>query len=90
MASAIEVALVLFDPTSAATPRQSWKLPELFEFTYRLSSQTRNVWDELVAQPSGGWEITGDSEDRSAVWNRGDDRVFLVPAVRWAELIDRG
>ena len=86
MASAIEVALVLFEPTPAARPRQYWKMPELFEFTYRLSSQTRNIWDELVVQPSGGWNVFGDSEDRSAVWNRGDDHVFLAPAVRWAEL----
>ena len=89
MAAAIEVALVLFELTPAAVPRQYWKMPELFEFTYRLSSQTRNIWDELVALPSGGWEVFGDSEDRSAVWNRGDDRVFLAPAVRWAELTER-
>ena len=37
LASAIEVALGLFEPTPAATPRQYWKLPELFEFKYRLS-----------------------------------------------------
>ena len=90
MASAIELALVLFEPTPTAKPRQYWKMPELFEFTYRVSSQTWDVWDELLAQPSGGLEIAGDSEDRSAVWNRGDDRVFLAPAVRWAELVDRG
>ena len=86
IASAIEVALVLFEPTPAARPRQYWKMPELFEFTYRLSSQTRNIWDELVAQASGGWKVVEDAEDRSAVWNRGGDRVFLAPAVRWAEL----
>jgi hypothetical protein len=67
IASAIEVALVLFEPTPAARPMQYWKMPELFEFTYRLSSQTRNIWDELVAQSSGGWKVFGDAEDRSAV-----------------------
>ena len=86
MASAIESALVLFEPTPAARPRPYWKMPELFEFTYRLSSQTRNIWDELVSEPAGSWKVFEDSEDRSAVWNRSDDRVFLVPAVRWAEL----
>lgn len=89
MARAIEAALVLFEPTPAARPMQYWKMPELFEFTYRLSSQTRNIWDELVAQSSGGWTVFGGAEDRSAVWNRGDDRVFLVTAVRWAELAGR-
>jgi hypothetical protein len=89
MASAIEVALVPFELTQAAVPRQYWKMPELFEFTYRLSSQTRSIWDALVAQSPGGWEVFGDSEDRSAVWNRSDDRVFLAPAVRWAELTER-
>ncbi len=61
-------------------------MPELFEFRYCLSSQTQNIWDELVLQSSGGWKVFGDSEDHSAVRNRGDDRVFLAPAVRWAEL----
>ena len=89
MASAIEVALVLFDLTPASQPRQYWKMPELSEFTYRLSSQTRNIWGELAAQPSVGQEVFGDSEDRCAVWNRGDDRVCLAPAVRWAELTGR-
>ena len=88
MARAIESALVLFEPTPAAKPKAYWKMPELFEFTYRLSSETRNIWDELVSEPSGGWKVFGDSDDRSAVWNRGNDGVFLVPAVRWAELVD--
>lgn len=64
-------------------------MPELFEFTYRLSSQTRSIWDELAAQPSDGWKTFGNSEDRSAVWNRDNDRVFLASAVRWAELADQ-
>lgn len=90
MARAIESALLLFEPTPAARPRAYWKMPELFEFTYRLSSETRNIWDESVSEHSGGWKVFGDSEDRSAVWNRGDDRAFLLPAVRWAELADHG
>lgn len=89
VARAIESALVLFNPTAATRPRQYWKMPELFEFKYRLSSSTRNIWDELVSAPSNGWEVFEDPEDRSAVWNRVDDRVFLAPSVRWAELADR-
>jgi len=89
LALAIESALIHYEPRPAAAPKEYWKIPELFEFTYRLSSPTRDIWDELVSQRAGGWHIVDDSEDRSAVWNRGPNHVFLAPAVRWAELAGR-
>jgi len=89
LARAIEAALVHYEPSLVATPKQYWKRPELFEFTYRLSSTCRDVWDEWVVQRPCGWHVVEDSQERSAVWNRGADHVFLVPAVRWAELAGR-
>ncbi len=70
LADALESALVPYAPTPASMPRPYWKMPELFEFTYRLSSPTRNIWDELVAQRPEGWYVVDRSEERSAVWNR--------------------
>jgi hypothetical protein len=88
LAASIEMALIHYELRPAAAPKQYWKMPELFEFTYRLSSATRDIWDELVTQRPGGWHVASDSDDRSAVWNRGADHVFLMPAVRWAELAE--
>jgi hypothetical protein len=86
LSAALESALIHYEPRLAAMPKQYWKMPELFEFTYRLSSPHRDIWDELVAQRPSGWHVVDDSEERSAVWNRAADQVFLAPAVRWAEL----
>jgi hypothetical protein len=86
LAGTIETALLLSGPVVAASPRPYWKMPELFEFTYRLSSPTRDVWSELLAQGRGGWTIVEDGDKRPAVWNRAHDRLLLVPAVQWAEL----
>ena len=86
LSSDIEAALVHFDPQPATPPKQYWKAPGLFEFTYRLSSPTRDIWNELVTDQPSGWHVLDNSDERSAVWNRGADHVFLVPAVRWAEL----
>lgn len=86
LVDAIETALIHYAPTPASKPRPYWKMPELFEFTYRLSSPTQDIWDELVTQRPEGWSVVDDSEDRSAVWNRRADLIFLVSAVRWAEL----
>jgi len=86
LARVLESALIHYEPRPVAAPKQYWKMPELFEFTYRLSSPHRDIWDELVAQRPSGWHVVDDSDERSAVWNRGADHVFLAPAVRWAEL----
>jgi len=86
LTAAIEAALASYEPAAAASPRPYWKMPELFEFTYRLSSPTRDIWDDLVAKSSESWTVIEEGDGRSAVWNRVHDRLFLVPAVRWAEL----
>lgn len=86
LAAVMEAALALYEPTAAASPRRYWKMPELFEFSYHLSSPTRDIWDELVSQHPEGWTVVEDGAECSAVWNRAVDRVLLAPAVRWAEL----
>ena len=86
LAEAIERALVLFEPVVAAPPKQYWKIPELFEFTYRLSSATSDILSELVSDTQDAWKISGRGDDRSAIWNRAADRSFLIPPTRWAEI----
>lgn len=89
LSGALESALIHYEPRPTATPKQYWKMPELFEFAYRLSCPNRDIWDELVVQRPSGWHVVDDSDERSAVWNRGADQVFLMPAVQWAELTGR-
>jgi hypothetical protein len=88
LAQTIEAALVRYEPTSRFDPRRYWKMPELFEFTYDLSSPGGDILRELAASDPAAWQLHGRDGDRSAVWNRSDDRSFLVAATRWAELQD--
>lgn len=85
LARALEVALSVYEPVATAAPARYWKLPELFGFTYCLSSPVRDIWSDLLSEPDD-WLQTVDGHDRSAVWNRRKDRRFLIPEVRWAEL----
>jgi hypothetical protein len=86
LAGSIGTALVLYDPIEASTPRPYWKMPELFEFTYRLSSPTRDILSELVLRHQAGWTMISEGIEYSAVWNRRQELIFLEPSVRWAEL----
>jgi len=85
LARAFELALSFYDPVTTAAPARYWKLPELFGFTYRLSSPTRDIWAELVSD-SDGWLVMADEHDRLAVWSRVGDRRFLIAEAAWAEV----
>lgn len=88
LAHALELALSRYEPVSASTPARYWKIPELFGFTYRLSSPVRDIWSDLISDEDG-WLQTVDENERSAVWNRLGDRRLLIAEVRWAELQTR-
>ena len=85
LAQTLELTLSPYDPVATGAPTRYWKLPELFGFTYRLSSPARDIWEELISD-ADGWLQSADEQDRSAVWNRVGDRRFLISEARWAEL----
>jgi hypothetical protein len=85
LAQALELALSLYNPIASAAPARYWKIPELFGFTYRLSSPVRDIWADLLSD-SDDWLQAVDEHERLAVWNRLGDRRFLIAETRWAEL----
>ena len=85
--SDLAAALAAFRPVASMEPACYRKLPELFEFSFDLSPDTRATFDAVLARAADGWIHTGDEEHRSSVWNRSPGGVFLSPAVRWVELI---
>ncbi|HSI50259.1 MAG TPA: hypothetical protein VLA61_18460 [Ideonella sp.] len=85
LAQALELVLSFYDPVATAAPARYWKIPELFGFTYRLSSSVRDIWADLLSDPDD-WRQAVDEHERSAVWNRLGDRRFLIAEARWAEL----
>lgn len=88
LAQSIEAALVRHGPVARFTPKRYWKMAELFEFTYDLSSPGLDILQDLTADDPGAWSLDGLEDDRSAIWNRWGDRIFLIPATRWAHLQD--
>lgn len=75
-----------FSPESSAEPRRYWKMPQMFEFTYRLAPACAKTVADLVSCSSGGWSHSGGVEESSSVWNRQADHMWLVPEVAWAHL----
>jgi hypothetical protein len=80
------LALFLFSPKAASTPKRYWKFPHLFEFTYTLSPASDASFQQIISASSGGWHHSEGDRELSSVWNRSQDHVFLVPEVCWAEL----
>jgi len=85
VADRLRLALSAFSPQDASQPQQYWKIHELFEFTFCLSPATEQSFQALISIAAGGWSHEGSDLDRSSIWNRKLDHVFLVPEVRWAE-----
>lgn len=80
------LALSHHSPASLKAPKQYWKVPEYYEFTFTLSAVTEEAYQELIESSSGGWHHSAVQGDWSSVWNREGDHVFLVPEVAWAEV----
>jgi len=86
LAANLAFALSAFSAEQAAAPRRYWKLPQQFEFTYRLAPPTESTFKEVVARSSSGWSHELSGSERSSVWNRAADLSFLVPQVSWAHV----
>ena len=83
----IRSALSAWSPNAFSRPEQYWKLPEQFGFTYNLSPAKGTSFEAIMRESTAGWSQseTNDGE-RSAVWNRAADSVFLTFEVTWANL----
>lgn len=71
--------------TQAPQPCAGW--PGQQEFTYRLQPGDRATFDAVVKATPGGWHLSGDDDDASAVWNAGQGPALFSPEVVWAEVI---
>ena len=78
--------LARFGGEEASPPKQYWKMPELYELTYELCPATSAAFEEILSYSRGGWHHLPGESERSSVWNRTGDFVFLVPEVCWAEV----
>ncbi|OYU93965.1 MAG: hypothetical protein CFE45_20370 [Burkholderiales bacterium PBB5] len=61
--------------------------PGQIEFTYRLQPGDQATFDAVVRGATGGWHLSGDEHDASAVWTAGSGPALVGPEVVWAELI---
>lgn len=71
-------------------PERYWKMPELYEFTLVLAPPSDVTFAEVIASAPSGWTHSEPDDDRSSVWNREEGVVFLLPEVRWAEVLKHG
>ncbi|MDR6984906.1 hypothetical protein J2X32_003561 [Rheinheimera pacifica] len=69
-----------------SNPNRYWKIPEMYEFTFRLMPANMNVFKKIINFSPNGWVHMGSNSDCSSVWNVADGSSFLVPEVQWAEL----
>jgi hypothetical protein len=87
LAGRLMLALHAHEPSEHAEPRQYWKMRELFEFTYTLNPETEESFQAVIASTASGWhQVELGDDELSAIWNRANDHVFLVPEVSWANL----
>jgi hypothetical protein len=86
IARRLHVALSQLNPEAFSPPKPYWKLPQLFEFTFTLVPPTEAQFQLLISSPPGGWSHSGSEAERSSVWNRAQDQVFLLPEVSWANV----
>lgn len=74
----------------AARPRAPaeayWKKPGWFEHFYALAPADERGFDAVTALAGGAWHITRD-EECNAVWTPAQGQVFLLPEVRWVEVL---
>ncbi len=82
----IREALSVHHPMDFSEPKLYWKMPELFEFSFKLSPATEASFLEIIKSCDQGWLHMGDGQDRSSVWNQAEGLSFLAPSVTWAEL----
>lgn len=78
--------LTPFNAQPEAPPEAYWKEPGWFEHFYALSPVDEATFDAVIARVEAQWHIRRD-EECDAVWNPAPGHTFLLPEVRWAELL---
>ena len=78
--------LASFNAQPEAPPEAYWKEPGWFEHFYALSPANADTFDAVIALVEAQWHISRD-EECDAVWNPAPGHTFLLPEVRWAELM---
>ena len=86
IAARLHTALLQLNPEAFSPPKPYWKLPHLFEFAFTFSPPTEAQFHLLVSSPPGGWSHSASGAERSSVWNRASDQIFLLPEVSWANV----
>lgn len=86
ISASIADSLSTFSPKIFSAPKQYWKIPRLFEFTFTVSPATQDTFKTIIASCENGWLHMVSENDLSSVWNRSESEIFLVPVVEWAEV----
>src|SRR5689334_22325221 len=66
----ISMVLSRLSPKQAAAPKQYWKLPHLFEFTYDLHPATEASFHEILSKAVGAWHHAASEGGMWSIWNR--------------------
>ena len=69
-----------------SSPKQYWKIPTQFEFTFTFTPPTEDAFQKLISLASLGWHLSDTDSEPCAVWNRTNGSVFLIPEVSWANI----
>lgn len=83
-------ALRDFSPSLAEAARPYWKIPAWHECTVKVAPASRASFDALVGLVEAAWHLILADEadgDCEAIWNPAPGQQFLLPEVRWANLI---
>jgi hypothetical protein len=88
IATRLSETLSKFNLSMANMPKQYWKLPELFEFTYELPAATQEDYDTILkCDGSDGWLHLDDKTEPCSVWNRSEGARLFIEGVTWAEVM---
>lgn len=83
-------ALHDFSPSIAEAARPYWKIPDWHECTVTVAPACRASFDALVALTPASWHLIlgdGTGSDCEAIWNPAPGQYFLLPEVRWANIM---
>lgn len=83
-------ALRDYSPSLAEAARPYWKIPAWHECTVKVATANRASFDALVGLVEATWHLILADEadgDCEAIWNPAPGQHFLLPEVRWAQVL---
>lgn len=69
-----------------AAPEPYWKREGHATFSFRVQPAALPTLAAIRALEPHGWDLTAPDPEADCVWNQGEGRQFLHPAVIWAEM----